>query len=49
MMESVSAVIGKLMSSNGEKESGALSNVDNTMDKETKSSAEVTPFSITML
>jgi hypothetical protein len=32
-----------------EKESDALSNVDSTMDKEAKSSAEVTPLSITML
>jgi len=48
-MESVSAVISKLRSSSGEKESDASSNVDSTMDKEAKSSAEVTPLSITML
>jgi len=43
-MESVSAVISKPRSSSGEKESDALSNVDSTMDKEAKSSAEVTPL-----
>jgi len=49
MMESGSPVISKLRSSNGEKESDTLSNVDGTMDKEANSSAEVTPLSITIL
>jgi len=40
---------GITTTSNREEESDAFSTVDSTMDKEAKSSAELTPLSITML
>jgi hypothetical protein len=48
-MESVSAVINVLWSSNGEEASDALSNADSVIDKEAMSSAEVTSLSIITL